>query len=237
MSAPSPPCPTCRQPLTWIPQYSQWYCYAEKRYHAPAASPASQARTDGGLWFQNFYRIRAKIIAIAHQYFIEDQNGRTLAYSRQKLLQLREGIRIFSDERMGRELFRIQQTNWTDTWGEFVVVDTPTNIRVGSVRRKALKSIIKGEWDLFDPNGRLTGQIKQETGRAIMRRFMPMGQLVPDKVTIELSGQTVATIDQQFKVIGDVWEIDARWTPSHLDRRVLLSCALLMGHIERQEGG
>ena len=25
-------CPTCSRPLTWIPQYSRWYCYNEKKY-------------------------------------------------------------------------------------------------------------------------------------------------------------------------------------------------------------
>ena len=27
-----PLCPTCNQPLTWIPQYSRWYCYNDKKY-------------------------------------------------------------------------------------------------------------------------------------------------------------------------------------------------------------
>ncbi len=25
-------CPTCGKPLTWIPQYQQWYCYTESKY-------------------------------------------------------------------------------------------------------------------------------------------------------------------------------------------------------------
>ena len=213
------------------------YCYAEQKYHAPATSPASQAQPTGGLWFQNFYRIRKKVIALAQQYYIEDHAGRQLGYSRQKMFQLKEDIRVFADDTMSRELFRIQQLNWTDVWGEFAVVDSVANVKVGSIRRKALKSILKGEWDLFDPYGRLFGQIKQETGRAVMRRFMPMGGLVPDKLTVELNGQTVAVIDQQFKVIGDAWEINAQWTPPALDRRVLLGCAILMGMIERHQGG
>ena len=31
-SSTAPLCPTCNQPLTWIPQYSRWYCYNEKKY-------------------------------------------------------------------------------------------------------------------------------------------------------------------------------------------------------------
>src|SRR3990172_2846008 len=193
MSASSPPCPTCGKPLSWIQQYNQWYCYAEQKYHAPATSPAAQAQPAGGLWFQNFYRIRKKVIALAQQYYIEDQAGRPLGYSRQKMFQLKEDIRVFTDDTMSREL--------------------------------------------FDPYGRLFGQIKQETGRALMRRFMPMGGLVPDKLTVELNGQTVAVIDQQFKGIGDAWEINAQWTPPALDRRVLLAAAILMGMIERRQGG
>lgn len=27
-----PSCPTCSQPLTWIPQYQRWYCYNDKKY-------------------------------------------------------------------------------------------------------------------------------------------------------------------------------------------------------------
>jgi sporulation protein YlmC with PRC-barrel domain len=30
-----PLCPTCNKPLTWIPQYSRWYCYNDKKYVNP----------------------------------------------------------------------------------------------------------------------------------------------------------------------------------------------------------
>src|SRR5579871_1777264 len=26
------PCPRCGRPLTWIPQYSRWYCYSDQQY-------------------------------------------------------------------------------------------------------------------------------------------------------------------------------------------------------------
>lgn len=31
-AAGSTPCPRCGRPLTWIPQYSRWYCYSEQQY-------------------------------------------------------------------------------------------------------------------------------------------------------------------------------------------------------------
>ena len=36
--AAQPLCPTCNKPLTWIPQYSRWYCYNDKKYVTPAES-------------------------------------------------------------------------------------------------------------------------------------------------------------------------------------------------------
>jgi sporulation protein YlmC with PRC-barrel domain len=33
-----PLCPTCNQPLTWIPQYKRWYCYNDKKYVNPPDS-------------------------------------------------------------------------------------------------------------------------------------------------------------------------------------------------------
>jgi len=33
-----PLCPTCNKPLTWIPQYSRWYCYNDKKYVNPEES-------------------------------------------------------------------------------------------------------------------------------------------------------------------------------------------------------
>jgi hypothetical protein len=43
----------------------------------------------------------------------------------------------------------------------------------------------------------------------------------------------VAEIKQQFKIIGDIWEVDCSRIPQSFDRRTLISCMLLMGMIER----
>jgi hypothetical protein len=50
---------------------------------------------------------------------------------------------------------------------------------------------------------------------------------------VEFYGQPVTEIKQQFKVIGDVWEVDCSRLPQQFDRRTLISCMLLMGMIER----
>lgn len=226
------PCPTCGKPMMWVAQYQRWYCQAEKQYKQvqappppPPPPPPPQPRPltatptgriaapAGAIWSANFYRIRKKSLALTNQYWIEDQNNHVLGYSKQKMLALKELIRIYTDESLQHELFRIQQTQILDLWGTFAVIDTMTNTILGYIKRKALMSMIRDEWHVLDPYNRLVAEIKEETGRALMRRFIPMGALIPEKVILSLGGRPVAEINQQFKIIGDIWEMSCTGIP------------------------
>jgi uncharacterized protein YxjI len=187
-----------------------------------------------GIWYQNFYRIRKKVIAIANQYWIEDASGARLGFSRQKIIRIKENIRIFTDDSMTTEIFRIQQEQIMDMWGTFAVIDSATNTCVGKLRRQALSSgFYVDEYLILDANGGMVGRVAERGGRGLARKFLPGGSLVPEQLVVEFYGQPVAEIKQQFKMIGDAWEVDCSRLPPQFDRRTLLSCMLLMGMIER----
>jgi len=82
---------------------------------------------DTNIWTQNQYRIRKKVVALVGQYWIENGQGTILGYSRQKFLKIKEDIKVFTDDTMAQELFRISQENLVDSWGTFAVIDSPTN--------------------------------------------------------------------------------------------------------------
>lgn len=240
-------CPVCGQTLAWIEQYAQWYCQrcAQYRNVAPAPTAVAAAQTTaggppapaqgGGLWYQGFYRLRKKAFAIADQYWIEDQAGRSLGYTKQKLFRIKEDVRVFTDESMRTELFRIQQQQIINVWGNFAILDSATNALLGFVRRKGLAStFVADEWEIYDPAQRLIGAIRESTGRGLARKWIPGGALIPETMTLELGGVPVAQFNQQFKVIGDIWEIHCAAVPANFDRRVLLGAAILMSVIERQ---
>jgi len=185
-------------------------------------------------WKQNFYRIRKKSLTIGNKYWIEDHNGTILGFSKQKLFKFKEDIRIFTDENMDVELFRIQQQQIVDAWGSFTVIDSKTNAALGSIKRKALMSAFAwDEWDVLDANKQIIGGIHESAGMGLVRKYVPFGSLVPEKMTLKLNDVPVAEINQQFKIIGDIWELNCLNVPPDLDRRVLLSGLLLMGMIER----
>ena len=195
-------------------------------YGAVAGAPQP-----GNLWNQNFYRIRKKVLTIGNKYWIEDNSGRILGFSKQKLFKLKEDIRIYADENMTQELFQIKQTQIIDAWGKFMVIDSATNQPLGSFRRKALMSgFIKDEYEVYDAADQMIGKLAEGTGRGLLRKFLP---IIPEKVQFELHGRPVAQINQEFKVIGDIWNVDCTNLPNTVDRRCLLAAILLMGMIER----
>ncbi len=63
--------------------------------------------------------------------------------------------------------------------------------------------------------------------------FLQDGVYEEGAVGLTLGGQPIATINQQFKIIGDIWEIQCLNVPQTFDRRVFLGGVLLMGMIER----
>ncbi|MEW6069460.1 MAG: hypothetical protein AB1485_02470 [Candidatus Thermoplasmatota archaeon] len=161
--------------------------------------------------------------------------GIFLGFSKQKILKLKEDIRIHSDENMTTELFCIKQEQIMDIWGNFAVFDSQTNTPLGYIKRKAIESgLIRDEWEIRDANQQPIGRIYEEVGMGLARKYLPGGGLIPEKVILELQGKPVTEIKQQFKIIGDIWEMDCTNVPPELDRRVLLSCILLMGMIERK---
>lgn len=206
------------------------------RVGAPASGPQTPMPSAPGnpIWYQNFYRIRKKVVAITNQYWIEDANGATLGYSKQKLIRIKESIRIFTDDSMSSELFRIQQEQIMDMWGTFAVVDSATEAVVGKIRREALSSgFYKDAYVLLDQYGNAVGKVAERAGRGLARKYVPLGNLVPEQLVVEFGGQQVAEIKQQFKVIGDIWEVDCSRLPARFDRRTLIATMLLMGMIER----
>ena len=187
-----------------------------------------------GLWFQSYYRIRKKVIAIANQYWIEGSDGKAVGYARQKILRIKEKIPVFSDESMSQEIFRIQQDNLADTWGTFSVIDTGTGACVGKLRREAIASgIVADSYLLMNHAGQRVGRVAERVGRGLGRKYLPGGNLVPETLVVEFGGREVTEIRQQFKIIGDIWEVDCSKVPRDFDRRTLLAAMLLMGMIER----
>ena len=187
------------------------------------------------IWTQPYYKVRKKVASMTTKYFIEDQKGNMLGFTKMKAFKMKEDIRIFSDKKMKQELFQIRQSQVIDFSGNFAVVDSASNQVVGNIKRMGGKSMVASEYQLCDPQGQQYGRIFEEAGKGALRRFVPGGGLVPQKVFLEFGGQVCGEIKQKFKIVGDIWEADASCVPPHVDRRVLIGAILMMAMIERKK--
>ena len=205
---------------------------------SPAPTPPQPQQTQPygarALWYQNHYRIRKKTLTVGNKYWLEDQSGAILGFCKQKIFKLKEDIRIYTDENMTQELFQIRQEQIMDAWGKFAVIDSATNTKLGYVKRHIISAFGKDTWELYNNNDQMVGKIvESSTGRALARKYLPGGVLVPEQMHLEMDGQIIANIKQDFKIIGDIWDMDCQMVPTNFDRRVLITCVLLMGMIER----
>jgi len=190
---------------------------------------------DSNIWYQNFYRIRKKTLTVGNKYWMEDQSGAILGFCKQKLFKLKEDIRIYTDESATTELFRIKQEQIMDVWGNFAVIDSKNDTKMGYVKRNIISAFVKDTWEIYTTSNQMVGKIEEKsTGHALARKYMPGGGLIPEKMHLEMNGQILADINQDFKIIGDIWTMNCHLVPPNFDRRVLLACMLLMGMIERK---
>ena len=228
-------CPSCGTKIeeTSIPA-ARPTTVAEPMSNQDMTQNTIQYAPSTNIWHQNFYCIRKKTLTVGNKYWLEDHNGNVLGFCKQKLFKLKEDIRIYTDENMTNELFCIRQEQIVDIWGNFAIIDSFTNTKLGYVQRRWMSEFGRDSWDFYNSNSQLIGRIYEPSlGGALARKYMPGGTLIPEKMVLEIGGQVVADVNQKFKIIGDIWEMDCQRVPPDLDRRVLLSCIILMGMIER----
>lgn len=183
------------------------------------------------------YLVRRKILKIFGAAFhIYDPSGNVAFYSKQKAFKLKEDIRVYTGEDMKDEVLTITARNFIDLAATYDVVDPHGNIKVGSLKRKGLKSVIKDEWSILDANDREIGLI-QEDGMllALIRRFLT--NLVPQTYFGTVNGKQVCAFKQNFNPFVMKINLDFSMdTDGLLDRRLGIAAAILLCAIEGKQG-
>jgi uncharacterized protein YxjI len=183
------------------------------------------------------YLVRRKILKLFGAAFhIYDPQGNVVFYSKLKAFKLKEDIRIYTGEDMQEEVLVIKARKILDFSSAYDVVDPNTNEKVGVLKRKGLKSILKDEWILMDANDHDIGRIKEDsTALALLRRFLT-GSLLPQKYYGDIGSTQVCTFKQNFNPF--VTKINLDFSPDTnnlLDRRLGIAAAVLLTAIEGKQ--
>jgi len=178
---------------------------------------------------------RRKFFALAGQVYINDGAGGLVCYVRQKMFKLKEDITVYSDESQTRPMLNIKARQIIDFAAAYDIFDSATGEKVGALKRKGLKSIIKDEWIIMDSTDNNIAVLKEESGlMAILSRLI---NLIPQSYVILMAGRVVGTIRQRFNIFIHKFDIDFSMDPgARLDRRLGMGAAILLLLIEGQQG-
>ncbi len=188
------------------------------------------------VWKGNKYVIKQKVLTVGRKYFIEDGSGNRIGFCKQKLFKLKEDIRIYTDDSLSKELLLIKQEQILDWSGTFRVTDAKSDKVIGYVGRKALKSLFRDTWKIFDAKKNEIGTVEERGDVfSVLRRFIGFLKFVPKKYDFSDGSGELAEAIQKFQIIGDTWTLNIKNT--RVDPRLIVTAALMMDIVEQQRGG
>lgn len=181
------------------------------------------------------YVIRRKFLRLfGNEFRVFDPAGQQVLFSRQKAFKLREDIRVWSGDDMQTELLRIAARHIVDFSAAYDVIDSTTNTKVGGFKRKGLKSIVRDEWILMDPNDQEIGLFQEDSmGMAILRRFL---NFIPQKFHMDVGAAHVANLRQNWNPF--VVKVSVDFSPDTqklLDKRFGIAVAILHSAVEGRQ--
>lgn len=204
-----------------------------------ALSPRSRSELARGRFGQSRYMIRRQFFKLfGGAFHIYDEAGNVAFYSKMKAFKLKEDLRIYGAEDMQEELLTIKARSILDFGATYDVTDAATGERVGALRRKGLRSILRDEWLILDVNDQEVGKIQEDSMvMALVRRFLT--NLVPQTFSGTVRGAPVLAFTQRFNPFIQKIDLDySADTTGRLDRRLGIAAAVLLCAIEgRQSGG
>jgi hypothetical protein len=199
--------------------------------HASGVQPAVAA----AVFQQDTFVARQKIFSLAPCFYIHDHLGNALAFLRKKVFTWKDEVRVFTDETQSLELLRIKARKIIDWGTAFDVTDSINSQKVGAVKRRGWKSVLRKEWIIMDPLDQEIGRIQEDSLMlALVRRFVIA--LIPQTYTFEISGQQVGTAEQNWNIFAPKMRVDFSSDPGkRLDRRLGVAAVVLLMAVEGRQ--
>lgn len=121
--------------------------------YAPPPLPVSPASDDIARHLQGLQyplTLSFKILAFASQATVTDASGRTVLYTKQKLLKFKEHVEIWTDANKATKLADIRANKVIDWSARYFFTDAG-GTALGSVGRRGWRSLWKAHYEVFKP--------------------------------------------------------------------------------------
>jgi uncharacterized protein YxjI len=184
----------------------------------------------------NTYLLKRQVFALTGKFRIYDPMDNLVLFSEQKMFRLREDIRVYADEGKTQEVLMIKARQIIDFSAAYDVMDGGTGQKVGALRRKGWRSLLRDEWEVLDVNDQVTGLLFEDSmALALLRRFLA-GSFLPQNYDITFGSERVADLKQRFNLFAYQLDLDFSMdTAGKLDRRLGIAAGILLAAIEGKQ--
>ncbi|RMG06600.1 MAG: hypothetical protein D6731_25475 [Planctomycetota bacterium] len=184
------------------------------------------------------YLVRRKVFTLVRSAFhvYDADMQEVLLYAQQTAFRLKEEFFVYRDESKSEALLRIKSRQILDLAATYDIADARSNEPLGAARRKALKSILRDEWEILDTSDQVVGTAREDsTALALVRRVV--SNLVPQRYDLATTdGRPLGFFQQRFNPFVFQTELNfAEDEDGLLDRRLGLGLAVCMMAIEGRQ--
>jgi uncharacterized protein YxjI len=182
------------------------------------------------------YTLKRQVFALTGKLRFYDPQDNLVLYVEQKMFRLREDIRIYSDESKSQEVLLVKARAIIDFNAAYDVFESASGQRVGTLRRKGWRSMMRDEWEVLDANDQPIGMLFEDSvGQALLRRLL-LGSLLPQNYDMSIGTARVADLRQRFNLFSYQMDIDFSMDQAgRLDRRVGIAAATLLAIVEGKQ--
>jgi hypothetical protein len=130
----------------------------------------------------------------------------------------------------------IKARQFLDFSAAYDVVDMEFNQKVGALRRKGLRSILRDEWEVLDASDNVVGKLFEDSVPLALLRRLLLGSLLPQNYDMTFGEMRVADLKQRFNPFRYELDLDFSMdTTNRLDRRLGIAAGILLAAIEGKQ--
>jgi len=174
------------------------------------------------------YLIKRRVWSLMGKWTIYNPNENEVFYCEQKF-SLKTDIHVYTGKNKLEEVLIAKTRQIIDFSAAYDIFDPQTNEKIGAVKRKGWKGLIKDEWIILNKEDKEIGFVKEDNLLlALLRRFY-LNFLLPKKYLGYINQEPVFILQKHFNPF--IWKASLDFSPDTknlLDKRLGISLALIM---------
>lgn len=176
--------------------------------------------------------VRQKLFSLGKKYFVKDRERRLIAYCEKESF-FKGGLKVYGDQSKEEELFSIKQKSLTKFTGLFEVSDTDEEV-IGYLRREGIRSLVKDEWSILDPDHKKIGSAKSDYLLKDIARMKYLKK-IPYRYELYHHGEKIGIYKQRLTLLGRSYKLQVKDAQEQkMDRRLLFSLSICLDSVEEK---